>query len=162
MSDRALPRAGAVGRRPLHACLLNPSATTHPVATAREQAEATLTRWEVGAALTEDATLVVCELVANAMLHAGGATSLDLLLLDDSAVRIEVTDTSRATPTPRLPLHGQPGGHGLMIVRKLCRSWGTVPHPAGKTVWAELTADMSEGPARAGAERIPPSPGRDR
>ena len=151
MSDSAPPRGGgSPGRGPLRLCHLDPSAAEHPVATARRRARAALLPWDVGTALAEDTVLVVCELVANATMHAGGATSLDLLSLDDSALRVEVTDNSRATPMRRPPNRGQPGGLGLMIVQTLCRSWGTLDLPQGKTVWAELTG-TPRGPARGGA-----------
>ena len=157
MSDSAQPTDGAADRRSPDACHLDLSATTHPVTTARQQAEAALTRWHAGTALTEDAVLVVCELVANAVLHAGGASRLTLVSLDDSTVRVEVSDGSRAAPAPRQPNRGRPGGHGLLVVRALCRSWGTASHPRGKTVWAELTATQPRRPAH---DR-PPRSGRN-
>lgn len=147
MSDSAQPMDGAADRRSPDACYLDLSATAHPVTSARQQAEAALTRWHAGTALTEDAVLVVCELVANAVLHGGGASGLTLVSLDDSTVRVEVSDGSRTTPAPRQPNRGRPGGHGLRVVRALCRSWGTAPHPRGKTVWAEITAAPSRHPA---------------
>ncbi|KRV48751.1 regulator [Wenjunlia vitaminophila] len=92
-------------------------------------------------ARAEDALLVVSELVTNACLHAGGAQELRLRGRP-GLLRLEVTDTSPAPPTPRTPHQGsRPGGHGMYIVQRLCSRWGTVHHPEGhgKTVWAEIT-----------------------
>ncbi|WP_371502858.1 ATP-binding protein [Kitasatospora sp. NBC_00374] len=145
MSDRTFLGTGGVERRQGRLCRLDLSAAAHPVTTAREWARSVLSRWQIGSPLDEDVVLVVSELVANAMMHAGAVRELHLLWLDRRTVRIEVTDTSRTAPSPMQPRRGRPGGHGLVIVRTLCRSWGTVPRAAGKTVWAELVGSWQPG-----------------
>ena len=91
----------------------------------------------------EDVLLLVSEVVANACLHGGGPNAL-LLDCDEDRLRIEVTDGSPAPPVPlpaRSPSQaGQPGGHGLLIVDRLARSWGSQPKPDGKCVWLEVAA----------------------
>ncbi|MEU4116167.1 ATP-binding protein [Kitasatospora sp. NPDC028055] len=103
--------------------------------------------WPTGPGGAEDdIVLLVAELVANAMLHAGGPVDL---VLDASAarLRIEVSDRSTDLPEPRRPHRpGLPGGHGLFIVQKAATRWGAVPHDDGKTVWAEIDARPPERP----------------
>lgn len=93
-------------------------------------------------AAAEDVLLVVSELVTNACLHAEGPESLRVLRLA-GVLRLEVADRGAGQPAPRTPHRaGRPGGHGMFIVQRLCRSWGIdrVPGAPGKTVWAELAA----------------------
>jgi anti-sigma regulatory factor (Ser/Thr protein kinase) len=84
-----------------------------------------------------DAALVVTELAANAVLHAGSAFSVSLALRGD-VIRISVGDT--------VPL-GQPGGnhwlpaapgHGLGLVAAMAARWGVETQASGKAIWAEL------------------------
>ncbi|MFG2989382.1 ATP-binding protein [Streptomyces sp. NPDC048257] len=91
----------------------------------------------------EDVLLLVSEVVANACLYGGGPRTL---VLDCSAerLRIEVTDGNPAPPV-RVPARarapgerGQRGGHGLLIVERLARDWGSEPGPDGKRVWLEV------------------------
>ncbi|ARF82292.1 ATP-binding protein [Kitasatospora aureofaciens] len=86
----------------------------------------------------DDIVLLVAELVANAMLHAGGPVDL-VLDASETRLRIEVSDRSTVLPEPRRPHRpGLPGGHGLFIVQKAADRWGALPHADGKTVWAEI------------------------
>ncbi|MFE7131225.1 ATP-binding protein [Streptomyces sp. NPDC057638] len=84
-----------------------------------------------------DVLLVVSELVTNACLHAGGPTGLVLRQLSDG-VRVEVADRSPEPPRVRARDAGRPGGHGLVVLERLARSWGWAPTADGKAVWAEL------------------------
>ncbi|RAJ38375.1 anti-sigma regulatory factor (Ser/Thr protein kinase) [Kitasatospora sp. SolWspMP-SS2h] len=112
-----------------------------PVARAREFARGALADWSWPGA--DDTVLLVAELVANAVLHAGGPQDL-VLHATDTRLRVEVTDASRTAPAPREPHRpGTPGGHGLRIVRAVSDRWGTAPLPSGKVVWAEIDAPRS-------------------
>ncbi|MFD7629520.1 ATP-binding protein [Streptomyces sp. NPDC059851] len=116
-----------------------------PVARARAFTAQALHDWSwsadsdgVDRAVTEDIVLVVAELVANAMLHAGGPLEL---VLDASPprLRIEVSDGDASLPAPRRPHQpAQPGGHGLFIVQRTSDRWGAERHGQGKTIWAEF------------------------
>ncbi|MER5865068.1 ATP-binding protein [Kitasatospora sp. NPDC002040] len=107
-----------------------------PVARAREFTLSALVDWSWPDA--DDVVLLVAELVANAMLHAGGPLEL-VLDVSDTRLRIEVSDSSPALPAPKEPHRpSQPGGHGLYIVRQTSDRWGATPRPDGKTVWAEI------------------------
>ena len=93
-------------------------------------------------AAAEDVLLVVSELVTNACLHAEGPDELEITC-DNKVIRVEVSDRGTGQPAPRTPHRaGQPGGHGMFIVQRLCLDWGVVRTAgvAGKTVWAELGA----------------------
>ncbi len=95
------------------------------------------------------ALLIVSELVTNAVLH--GSEPIELrATVDEGRLRIEVSDgdpdaAAVARPGQRPPV----GGRGLDIVESLTRSWGTIPHAEGKTVWVELGPSelASSGPA---------------
>ena len=98
---------------------------------------------------SEDETLVsalellVSELVTNAVLHAGSAPSVDVIIRDD-CVRVEVLDTHPSLPTPRAPDAAEPSGRGLAIVDHLADRWSTELLDEGKIVWFEI--DRSEAP----------------
>ncbi|KPI15952.1 hypothetical protein OV450_8150 [Actinobacteria bacterium OV450] len=106
-------------------------------------------------AAVEDVLLLVSEAVTNAAMHAGGVTEFVLRLgpADPQApagragdLRVEVADASPVLPQmrPRTAL-GLPGGHGLMVLNRLARSWGVTPREGGKSVWFEVAAPV---PAR--------------
>ena len=108
-------------------------------------------------ALVDDAALVVTELVANAVLHAGGPITLAVEVATEvAAVRIGVED-----PSPIPPVHREYGsvastGRGLTLVARLARRWGVERAEPGKRVWAEL-ALAPAGPREAGPFNEPAS-----
>ena len=90
---------------------------------------------------SDDAVVVVSELVTNAVVHAGTEVELDgRLEAHTGALVIEVLDhhPSRAprdgdTETP----YGIPEyGRGLRLVAALAESWGITYRTGAKTVWA--------------------------
>lgn len=92
----------------------------------------------------ESLRLVVSELVTNAVRH-GAAPADQEIGLSVSArggtIRIEVTDHGPGFSPPRLPApRSQGGGYGLMIVDRLCSSWGVERNGASK-VWCEFDCD---------------------
>ncbi|WP_406432845.1 ATP-binding protein [Streptomyces sp. NBC_00631] len=88
---------------------------------------------------SQDAQLVVSELVTNAVRHAPGPGEL-VLELEPGAGRllIAVRDCSPAPPALRQDDPARVGGHGLRLVRRLCSQVWTVPAPPGKRVVAVL------------------------
>jgi anti-sigma regulatory factor (Ser/Thr protein kinase) len=88
-------------------------------------------------AMIEVATLVVSEVVTNAVIHARSDAELSLERTP-TALRISVTDHGTGARTSRELSPGADGGRGLMIVEKLSTSWGAEPTDAGNRVWAEL------------------------
>ncbi|KWW98769.1 Response regulator receiver [Carbonactinospora thermoautotrophica] len=88
---------------------------------------------------TEAAALLLSELAANALRHAGGLAHVRLLC-QPRMLRIEVTDPD---PTPAELIRPAPDaehGRGLHLVAALAHTWGCDRHEHGKTVWCELGA----------------------
>jgi anti-sigma regulatory factor (Ser/Thr protein kinase) len=81
----------------------------------------------------EQVALVVTELVANAVDHAGGCRAV-ILRTDGNQVTVAAVDTSPTHPRRREP-DGN-GGRGLTIVEALSTRWGVCDRPDGKHVWA--------------------------
>ncbi|MFE7531405.1 ATP-binding protein [Kitasatospora sp. NPDC057542] len=108
-------------------------------------------------AAAEDVLLMVSELVTNACLHAPGGPYELRLHWDGARLRVEVADASPVQPRLR-PFGGagRPGGHGLRVVNRLARAWGSQPEGVGKLVWLEV----SRPPAltAAGADGAPDRP----
>jgi anti-sigma regulatory factor (Ser/Thr protein kinase) len=90
------------------------------------------------AELVEAASLLVSELVTNAIVHA--RTDVELrLLADDRMLRAEVTDRNPTLPTRRRPTSLTGTGRGLELIDDLASRWGVLLSDAGKTVWFEIT-----------------------
>ncbi|WP_432994577.1 ATP-binding protein [Dactylosporangium sp. CA-233914] len=92
--------------------------------------------------LRDNVELLVSELTANALLHAGGVEYIDLYCTG-SVLRICVHDQ---VSTPAVARHAPPDeaehGRGLLLVDALAARWGVEEHPgAGKDVWLELPID---------------------
>ncbi|MFF0474921.1 ATP-binding protein [Streptomyces sp. NPDC004284] len=126
--------------------------TTDVVSKCRDFTRLALTEWQWPSAsaagsgsdradeTTDDVLLLVSEVVANACMHAGGPKSL-LLRCTAERLRIEVTDGSPVPPVVRSPSDpAVPGGHGLLIVERLAREWGSEQVDGGKCVWVEVDA----------------------
>lgn len=137
------PGAGTVFQRwPLADTLpLGSLPTAAPCA--RLHAKHILREWHL-AQITEDAELIVSELVTNALQASWtlpGPPPIRLrLLASRELLMIEVWDAQPAPPTPQPHEIDAEGGRGLEIVALLSRQWGCY-HPAsgGKAVWATLT-----------------------
>lgn len=93
----------------------------------------------------DTAELVISELVANAVLHAGSPCVLGIYGWGPCLL-IQVQDTSddQPVPGPPLPSNGGVSGRGLQIVHAVTESFGVQPvRPTGKIVWA--TVCLCEG-----------------
>ena len=97
-----------------------------------------------------DATLVLSELLSNAIRHARplpGAQVQVSWTLDGGTLELAVSDGGGPThPRSARPSLSSLGGRGLSIVDHLSRSWGVRSDDQGTTVWAVLAAGPS--PAR--------------
>lgn len=113
---------------------------------ARRFVRARLTEW--GARhLADTATLLVTELVTNAVLHARSESVLSLAY-DDGVLRAEVADLSLAGVQRRHYADDDATGRGLMIVEAMSTAWGAVATEEGKAVWFELDFDLVSGDLR--------------
>jgi MEDS: MEthanogen/methylotroph, DcmR Sensory domain len=108
---------------------------------ARELVRATLAP-NGGAKACYTAELVVSELAANAVRHAGSTFTAEVLS-SPGVVRVAVTD---AAPLPSgwsgFPVET---GHGLGVVTATAGNWAVEPLAGGKTVWADVARAQSRG-----------------
>lgn len=88
--------------------------------------------------LADAATLLVSELVTNAIVHARTPIDLDVVA-GALGLRVAVRDHSPTRPTPRHYGRSATTGRGLALVELMSDRHGTDSDPAeGKTVWFEL------------------------
>jgi len=134
-----------------------PAVTSRPLSPAPEEARTArqfvrelLTCWGLSY-LSDDAELIIAELVGNAVRHglrtmpsviSLGADSPVLrlcLLRRIGEVMLAVTDPSDEAPAPKPPSATGESGRGLQIVGALSYVWGWSPIEGhGKAVWAVL------------------------
>jgi anti-sigma regulatory factor (Ser/Thr protein kinase) len=94
--------------------------------------------------LAYTATLLISELVANAVLHSG--TPLEVVVrCNDEQVRVEVHDGSPVLPVRKHYSNMSGTGRGLLLVERMAAGWGADRTPTGKVVWFEL--DGTSAPA---------------
>ena len=94
---------------------------------------------EWGCGEMEDAaTLIVSELVTNAVVHA--ATPAELRAQwSGKVLRLEVVDNAEGSPPqPRVAKKYDENGRGLFLVDALSTAWGVEATADGKVVWAEV------------------------
>lgn len=118
-------------------------------ALARMSTRTTLSCWSLDD-LSDDAELIVSELVTNAVRHARpvltvpgepGRCRLTLEKPAPDTVRVWLTDASSRPLERREPGDGEEDGRGLNMVDALATAWDVLPvKGGGKTVWAELMA----------------------
>lgn len=116
-------------------------AASHSVRLSRYATRAVLTAWHLGH-VDEAATLLVSELVTNAVRHARtGRLAMALYLEADGRwLRIEVHDADPHEPRQRTPGALDESGFGLLLIEALAGKWGVQQTVTGKAVWAELDA----------------------
>jgi anti-sigma regulatory factor (Ser/Thr protein kinase) len=93
-----------------------------------------------------DVTLIISELLTNALLHSGTSEIGLTLSIRDNFLRIAVRDGVPGNAEPRPPDDNAESGRGLVLVRTLAKenggSWGT-SHD-GATTWC-LVSITGEG-----------------
>ncbi len=93
-------------------------------------------RWDLPA-LVPDASIVVSELVANAVLHADTIFTVRVSLRPRH-LHIAVRDGSTAVPAIPPVAQRAEGGRGLLLVAAVSAAWGHLGTADGKVVWATL------------------------
>ena len=87
--------------------------------------------------LRDDASLLISEVVTNALLHAKGPVVVEVEQRG-VAYRIAVSDNSSAPPTQKGYRTDDATGRGLQLLDCLATSWGWEWNGPGKVVWFEL------------------------
>jgi anti-sigma regulatory factor (Ser/Thr protein kinase) len=100
---------------------------------------------------SDDALLLVSELVTNSVRHSGATSDDELVLrihVSPTAVRIELEDPGNgAMFGAAAPDLKRGGGFGLNLVHALCGRWGVQRGSIGVTrVWAELALPGAAAP----------------
>ena len=99
--------------------------------------------------LRANASLLVSEVVTNAVLHASGPVTVEIQQ-KGSAYRIAVSDGSRTPPTEKGYRADDATGRGLHLLDSLAAAWGWKRTGAGKVVWFDLPVpldgSLSPGP----------------
>jgi hypothetical protein len=98
---------------------------------ARAMAREGCARWGI-TGLADVAELVACELVTNAVRHAGGMFEFNMAMRK-RYLHVSVRDRSRAVP--RMDWGDR---RGLLLVDAVSVTWGSTPVHDGKVVWATL------------------------
>jgi signal transduction histidine kinase/serine phosphatase RsbU (regulator of sigma subunit)/DNA-binding response OmpR family regulator len=107
------------------------------VGQARDFAAQTLRSWAVDESVTQDAVLIISELVTNALAH--GRPPVELRLRHDGDhLTLDIHDADRSTPRKQHAAPDEDHGRGLSIVAALAHAWGTRLTPDGKSVWCTL------------------------
>jgi anti-sigma regulatory factor (Ser/Thr protein kinase) len=125
------------------------SACPDAASRARSFTRQALACWDL-AELTDDAQVIVSELLVNAIQHAwrgrpgrhsrAEATAPGLWLFrQPDGLMCVVTDPSNLAPVLKQPGHTSESGRGLHVVHALSDHWGwTLLRESGKAVWAIL------------------------
>lgn len=101
--------------------------------------------------LRANASLLVSEVVANAVLHAGGELTVEVLQ-EGSAYRIAVSDGSTIPPADKGYRTDDATGRGVQLLKCLAAAWGCKRTGSGKVVWFDLPVPFDESSPR-GTER---------
>ncbi|WP_405459669.1 ATP-binding protein [Streptomyces sp. NBC_00101] len=112
-------------------------------ATARRLVRTALAAWGLEHHI-DDATVVITELVSNAVDH-GRLDSIRVLVTHPAhdCVHLGVVDRSKSVPVLRRDADDEETrGRGLVLVEALSDSWGTELYRWGKQVWAELKSEV--------------------
>ncbi|WP_181806844.1 ATP-binding protein [Streptomyces shenzhenensis] len=108
-------------------------------ATARRLVQVVVLRqWRLSPKTTEDAVLLVSELVGNAVRHTGARVFGLRMRRRPGWIRVEVRDPSRGLPCLMPVQETDISGRGLFLVDKLADRWGVDLLPRGKTTWFEM------------------------
>ncbi len=102
--------------------------------------------------VSEDAVLIVSELVTNCVRHAAADFTV-VVETRGGHLRIEVSDAGGGWPVVRHPDRDEPTGRGLQIVKALSDDWGVDHRRSRTTVWFQMRTSARRGSGGAGARR---------
>lgn len=134
---------------PHSASVMLPHAT-QSVRSARRRLADDLARRGISDEVIGDASLVISEIISNALKHARPLSSGQIRVawdLSSTSLELQVSDGGGPTrPYLQTPSLSSLGGRGLGIVATLCSEWGVRQDTEGTTVWATLAAGPRPGP----------------
>ncbi|HWE67151.1 MAG TPA: ATP-binding protein [Acidimicrobiales bacterium] len=102
---------------------------------------------EAAEELRADASLLISEVVTNALLHAHGPVTVEVQQ-KGGAYRIVVGDRSRTPPTEKGYRVDDATGRGLQLLDLLAAAWGWDRTATGKIVWFDLPEPFDGAPSR--------------
>lgn len=93
----------------------------------------------------DDAELLACELVTNAVQHATDAAAISVsVLLRGTAVHVDVTDDGKnGVPHWREADDHSEAGRGFQLVNEIADRWGFLRDRAGTCVWFEVEPGLT-------------------
>ncbi|MFG2138948.1 ATP-binding protein [Streptomyces sp. NPDC048650] len=143
MSTRARPAAIRPTLTPSPAAAYRIPSDARSVGWARRELRRQLRIWGIDAELSYTATLLLSELVTNAVRAQAARTPAAPTVgirfaFSDGRLRLEVRDASDEQPVQYATQEDEECGRGLVLVDVLADGWGVTRHATGKTVWAEL------------------------
>jgi hypothetical protein len=103
--------------------------------------------------LSASAALLTSEVVANAVLHARGPVTVEVMQKGD-AYRIVVGDGSSTPPADKGYQVDDATGRGVRLLECLAAAWGCKGTATGKIVWFDLPIPLDGAPS-GGDERKP-------
>jgi anti-sigma regulatory factor (Ser/Thr protein kinase) len=107
----------------------------------RHRVKALLQAWNRPPETVDTATLLVTELVTNAVQHTDTSDIICTVSLHSDALTLSVTDTGAAphrAPVPAQRDGLEESGRGLVLVSALATDWGTRLTAGSREVWARL------------------------
>jgi hypothetical protein len=93
--------------------------------------------------LRANASLLVSEVVANAVLHASGPLCVEVLQMG-GAYRIAVSDGSTLLPTQKGYRIDDATGRGIQLLECLAAAWGCKRTGTGKVVWFDVPVPFDD------------------
>ena len=107
--------------------------------------------------LRANASLLVSEVITNALLHASGPMSVEVLH-KDGAYRIAVSDGSRTPPAEKGYRRDDATGRGIQLLECLAAAWGCKRTGTGKVVWFDLPVPFDDSSPRGAGRRSSDDP----
>jgi anti-sigma regulatory factor (Ser/Thr protein kinase) len=95
--------------------------------------------------MRDDASLLVSEVVTNALLHAHGPVTVEVRQRGGGC-RIAVSDGSSTGPAEKGYRADDATGHGLQLLERVATAWGWERTDSGKQVWFDLGRPVGDAP----------------
>ena len=96
-----------------------------------------LGEWHIASHITEDAELLVTELVTNAVVHAATPVTVEISR-ENRVLRFIVSDGARGSIPLRVPVAEAVTGRGVYLLDRISDDWRVVETDEGKSVLFEL------------------------